>query len=240
MVTDILHDEGPLTGLTPVNVHRAVYTETIITRGAAEQLSVCWRIGWSYKNHHIFIYRYIFCEGNVSKAQKRFLFKRCHLCAPTFLRSNLIQPPDEVATDYILIYRGGREAVFIASSWKGLVRRVEQHMHKHQSVSAGSCSLAPARKQHAGRAVRLLLAWRSNLGAIFRKITEKKASKKRNEEMSPEKKNKKVWRSRIRTVTLASSRFVTFLPEKSWTGRACRCWWTDMSHVFFLKLFANY
>lgn len=39
-VTDILHDEGPLTGLTPVNVHRAVYTETIITRGAAEQLSV--------------------------------------------------------------------------------------------------------------------------------------------------------------------------------------------------------
>lgn len=40
MITDILHDKGPMTGLTPVNVHRAVYTETIITRGAAEQLSV--------------------------------------------------------------------------------------------------------------------------------------------------------------------------------------------------------
>lgn len=40
MVTDILHDDGPLAGLTPVNVHRAVYTETIITRGAAGQLRV--------------------------------------------------------------------------------------------------------------------------------------------------------------------------------------------------------
>lgn len=154
MLTDILHDEGPLTGLTPVNVHGAVYTETIIVvqveddaRGAAEELNVL-------LTHRVelqkpsYIYLDIFCEGNVSKARPRFLLEHRHFCAP----STLVQPPDKVAENYILIYRGGQEALFIASPWVGAG---EQHMHKHQSVSAGSCCLAPARKPRASRAVRL-------------------------------------------------------------------------------------
>lgn len=70
----ILHEEGPLTGLTPVNVQRAVYTETLITRGAAEQLSIL-LTHWVelQKPSYIYILTDTFCEGNVSKAQKCFL-----------------------------------------------------------------------------------------------------------------------------------------------------------------------
>lgn len=70
-------------------------------------------------------------------------------------RLTLIQPPDKVAKNYILIYRGGQKLHLLPA------QRVEggvavgggqgwQHMHKHQRVSAGSGCLAPARKQHAG------------------------------------------------------------------------------------------
>lgn len=121
MLTDILHDEGPLTGLTPVNVHGAVYTETIIVvqvendaRGAAEQLNVLLTRRVELQNPS-YIYLDIFCEGNVSKARPRFLFDRRHFFAP----STLNQPPDKVAENYILIYRGGREALFIGSPWVG-------------------------------------------------------------------------------------------------------------------------
>lgn len=122
MLTDILHDEGPLTGLTPVNVHGAVCTETIIVvqvendaRGAAEQLNVL-------LTHRVelqkpsYIYLDVFCEGNVSKARSRFLLERRHFCAP----STLIQPPDKVAeTTFLFTEVGGKLCLLPALGWVG-------------------------------------------------------------------------------------------------------------------------
>lgn len=81
MVTDILHDEGPLTGLTPVNVHRAVYTETIITRGAAEQLSVFADASGGVTKTIIYLYIDTYFVRGMFQRRRNVFFLNAAICA---------------------------------------------------------------------------------------------------------------------------------------------------------------